>query len=118
MEIKSKDGKILRTTQKNTLVFEDLSRENLGWVDFRDQNMLGVSLNNSYLRCADFRRSNLCHANLCGASLVEANLRGANLCDADFRRASLRGAYLDNVEIDELTRIDSTTNISEKISPI
>lgn len=64
IEIKNKDGVVLRTMDADTL---------------RGANLIGADLRGADLRGADLHGAKLCGANLHGAYLVEANLRGADL---------------------------------------
>jgi len=84
MEIKSLDGRILRTVGTDSLRDADLCGANLCEADLRWAG----------LRDADLRRANLCDADLCGANLCGANLRGANLYGANLYVADLCGANL------------------------
>ena len=64
IEIKRKDGAVIKTIDADSL-----SGANLSWADLREANLSG--------------------ADLCGADLREADLSGAYLCGADLRGADL-----------------------------
>jgi hypothetical protein len=84
IEIKRKDGSVLRTIDADSLRGAYLRDANL-----RDANLRGAYLQDAYLQGADLR-----YADLRGAYLQGAYLQGADLRDADLRGAYLRGAYL------------------------
>jgi hypothetical protein len=84
---------------------------NLGQVNFRRANLCGANLRDVDLSEADLRGANLSDARLSGADLSWADLHGANLRDAHLSGASLREADLSwtilvNTELDGATLAD------------
>jgi hypothetical protein len=89
IEIKNKDGAVLRTVDADTLRWANLREANL-----RGANLLGADLCGANLRGADLR-----WANLSGADLSGANLSGADLSGADLHWANLSGADLSGADL-------------------
>jgi hypothetical protein len=89
IDIKRKDGSVLRTIDADSLV-----GANLRGADLQGANLQGASLRLANLQGADLQGANLRDVNLRGANLREADLRDVNLQDADLRGANLREANL------------------------
>ncbi len=109
IEIKRKDGSVIRTIDADSLRgadlrYADLQGAYLRGADLQDADLQGAYLRGAdlqgaylrgaYLRGADLRDADLQGAYLRGADLRGAYLRGADLRDADLQGAYLRGAYL------------------------
>jgi len=94
IQIKSKNGKILKKVNVETL-----QGANLEGADLRRANLEGADLQKTDLRWANLREANLYGADLEGANLYRANLQGANLEGADLRRANLEGANLQRANL-------------------
>jgi len=87
MEIRSLDGRVLRTVGTDSLCDADLCDADLRGADLYRANLRRANLYGANLRGANLRRADLCGANLC-----DADLYGADLRDADLRDANLCGA--------------------------
>jgi hypothetical protein len=104
IEIKSKDGAVLRIVDADTLSeanlsetdlhLANLSEADLRWADLRVANLSEADLSEADLSWADLSEANLRGANLLGADLHEADLSGADLSGADLSGADLRWADL------------------------
>ena len=117
IEIKSIFGNVLfefkkeSNSVKDTLI-EAVKRDaylrdaNLYGADLRGADLRDAYLGGAYLRDADLRDANLGGADLCGADLCGANLRDAGLRDANLGDADLRG-----VNLGELGKIQSSSDI-------
>ena len=79
IEIKNKDGAVLRTVDADTLLGANLSGADLRGADLSGANLSGANLSGADLRGADLSGADLHWANLSGANLRGANLSGANL---------------------------------------
>ena len=89
IEIKRRNGSVIKTIDADSLREADLREADLREADLRGANLRGANLSKANLRGAD-----LSGADLSGANLRGANLRGANLREADLRGANLREADL------------------------
>ena len=92
LEIKSRRGHVLATTEEYGTLIAWAQSGNLRGANLREADLRGANL-----READLRGANLRGANLGEANLREANLRGANLGEADLSGADLSGANLSGV---------------------
>jgi len=132
IEIKSIFGNVLfefkkeSNSVKDTLI-EAVKRDaylrdaNLYGADLRGADLRDAYLGGAYLRDADLRDANLGGADLCGADLRGVNLGGADLCGADLCGANLRDAGLRDanlgdadlrgVNLGELGKIQSSSDI-------
>jgi len=94
IEIKRKDGSVIKTIDADSLSGADLRGANLRWANLREANLRGANLRGANLSGANLRWADLREANLSGADLRWADLREANLGGADLRWADLREANL------------------------
>lgn len=85
---------------------------------FKDANLQGADLHNSYHYISDFSGANLADANLSGTMLERANmsnndLSGINLVGANLLNVNFRGSNLSNIRLNgaELTHADLTESI-------
>ena len=89
IEIKRKDGSVIRTIDADSLRGADLRYADLQGAYLRGADLQDADLQGAYLRGADLQ----------GAYLRGAYLRGADLRDADLQGAYLRGAYLRGADL-------------------
>ena len=109
IEIRSRRGDVLATTEKYHSLTEwvrsgdlsyanlsaaNLSAANLSYADLSAANLSAADLRAADLRAADLRAADLGYANLSDANLRAANLSYANLSGVDLRAANLRAANL------------------------
>ena len=72
----------------------NFEKANLEKVDLRESNLRGINLRGANLRGACLVSSNFTDANLEGADLRDANLEGADLTGANLKDAILEGANI------------------------
>ena len=108
IEIKRKDGSVVRTIDAASLRDASLRGADLQGADLRWAYLQGADLRWADLRGADLRGADLQGANLQGANLRGADLRDADVRGADLRDANLRGADLRdaNLRDADLRRVD------------
>ena len=95
IEIKRKDGAVIKTIDADSL-----SGANLSWADLRGANLRGANLS-----WADLREANLSGADLCGADLRGADLRGADLSQCEQYVAVIQASRHSIVVINDDIRI-------------
>ncbi|WP_315865631.1 pentapeptide repeat-containing protein [Leptolyngbya sp. BL0902] len=71
-------------------------RGNLDEVKLCNENLLGISLHDSFAWRGDFRRAVMANSSFRNAYLDEADFQGTDLMNADFHNASLKNANLKN----------------------
>ena len=100
LEIKSRRGDVLATTEQYHSLTEWVRSGDLSAADLRDANLRAADLRTADLRAADLRAANLSDADLRYADLSDADLRDADLRDANLSYANLSGVkgLLDPVE--------------------
>ena len=99
LEIKSRYGTVIATTEEYKTLVEWARSANLSGANLSGADLNRAYLNRAYLSGADLSnarlsRADLSGADLSGADLSGANLSGANLSGADLSGANLSGAYL------------------------
>ena len=104
IEIKRKDGSVIKTIDADSLRGADLSeadlREaNLGEANLSEADLRGADLGEANLRWADLQGADLQGANLGEAGLRWADLQGANLGEANLQGANLRGADMQDANL-------------------
>jgi hypothetical protein len=82
-----------------------LNGANLLQADLVETDLSGARLNGSTLRQADLRRSKLCKCNLRGTEFRETELEGC-----DFSRAHCGATVFANVDLSQVTGLDSVTH--------
>ncbi len=115
IEIKRKDGSVLRTIDADSLQDAylqdaylqgaDLQGAYLRWADLQGANLRDADLRDADLRWADLQGANLRDADLQGANLRDADLQGANLAQCKQYIAVIRGSRHSIVVIDDDIRI-------------
>jgi hypothetical protein len=95
----------LREARAHGWLFDgSLQRANLSNVNWQDQHLAHVNLQNAYLYAAHLLNTSLEGSNLQGANLSRANLQStdlgnANLRGANLNRARMQEALLDNADL-------------------
>ena len=82
------------------LIWLDLSRANLSNANLRDTNLTGSTLSGANLAGANLTGANLTRADLTNANQTNANLTNANLTRADLTGAILTGTQLSGTNTD------------------
>jgi hypothetical protein len=96
VEIKRKDGSVIKTIQADSLIDANLRGADMRWANLRGADMQGADMRWANLRDADMRG-----ANLQGANMRDADMRGANLLQCKQYVAVIRASQHSIVVIDD-----------------
>jgi hypothetical protein len=122
IDIKHKDGRVLKTIEADTLAFVDLVAQNLDGADFRNvrfgcpaakgcvphYRISGAKFDGAILRNADFSGSDVSMTSFRGADLTRARFDNARLnwCSPDLVAEIIRQAVMADREFTRLETVD------------